>query len=280
VGTEVVPIGSLTPDPANVRVHEDENLQAVEASLKRFGPGRSIVVDGRGIVVAGNATIDRAKATGITEVLIVDPEPGQLVAVRRKDWSPSEATAYAIVDNRAAELASWDAEALTRQADALVEEGIPLEALGFTREALDELVRGVGDEDPAGGDGGGEKSDGSLLDLVSVVVGEPRTPVNRGDVWLLGKHVLCCHHVLTEWAAYVPYLDSPDAVLAPYPGVFLVFSLKARERKYVLVQPDPYIAGHIIDQWLNLNGVGSAGRIVDGSKADGRDVHGTRPDAE
>ena len=34
---ERVPIDTLHLDPANARLHPDENLDAIEASLRRFG---------------------------------------------------------------------------------------------------------------------------------------------------------------------------------------------------------------------------------------------------
>ena len=36
-----VPLASLHLDPANARLHGDENLVAIEGSLKRFQPGRA-----------------------------------------------------------------------------------------------------------------------------------------------------------------------------------------------------------------------------------------------
>jgi len=77
----VAPIGDLSPDPANVRLHPEKNAQATNASLRRFGAGRSIVVDGKNVVLAGNQTLESAKAAGMTEVLIVEPQPDQLVVV-------------------------------------------------------------------------------------------------------------------------------------------------------------------------------------------------------
>lgn len=131
---ETLKISDLTVDPANVRVRDERAKRTLAASLKRFGPARSIVVDKDGIVRAGNGTIEAAESIGLSEVVVVDVEPGQVVAVRRPDWSPSEATAYSIADNRTAELADWDNEALSKQLDALGGEGINLDDLGFSSD--------------------------------------------------------------------------------------------------------------------------------------------------
>ncbi len=143
---EVVSIDDLTPDPANTRTHPERNRQAMSASIRRFGPARSIVIDGKGIVRAGNGTIEEAKANGCQEVLIIDPEPGQLVAVRRKDWSPSEGTAYSISDNRSTDLSLNDDAALAATLRSLQSEDFDLAALGYSDEEVDALCAGLADE--------------------------------------------------------------------------------------------------------------------------------------
>lgn len=142
---EVVPIGSLTPDAANVRKRDERAMKSLAASLKQFGPARSIVLDGKGIVRAGNGTLEAAQEAGVSEVLVVRPQPGQLVAVQREDWSATEATGYAIADNRLSELAHFDETALHDQLATLADEGFDIDAIGFTGEEIEELM--AGDED-------------------------------------------------------------------------------------------------------------------------------------
>src|SRR5262249_46324156 len=57
-----VPIDSVHPDPANVRLHDERNLEAIKSSLARFGQQKPIVVDRQGVVRAGNGTHAAAKA--------------------------------------------------------------------------------------------------------------------------------------------------------------------------------------------------------------------------
>lgn len=100
------PIGELHNDPANARKHPDRNIDAIKASLARFGQKKPLVarpVNGKLIVVAGNGTLDSAKALGWTHM-----------AVSVQDMTDAEATAYAIADNRTAELAEWDDDTLAK----------------------------------------------------------------------------------------------------------------------------------------------------------------------
>ena len=95
------PIASLTPDPHNARTHDADNLAAITGSLKAFGQQKPIVVDLRGVVLAGNGTLAAARSLGWTEVDVVET-----------DLSGAAATAYAIADNRTGELSQWDYQAL------------------------------------------------------------------------------------------------------------------------------------------------------------------------
>lgn len=97
-------IANLRPDPRNARKHGDKNLAAVRSSLTRFGQVKPIVVDADGIVLAGNGTLEAAKALGWKRLAVV-----------RVPLTGADARAYALADNRTAELAEWDWEELASQ---------------------------------------------------------------------------------------------------------------------------------------------------------------------
>lgn len=102
-------LAALTPDPRNARRHTDRNLATIEAALREVGAARSIVVDEDGTVLAGNATVKAAASAGITSVRVVEADGSELVAVRRSGLTPEQKRRLALFDNRAAELAEWDA---------------------------------------------------------------------------------------------------------------------------------------------------------------------------
>jgi len=122
-----VPVDSLTHDPKNARKHPEANLSAIAKSLSEFGQRKPIVVTGDGVVVAGNGTLQAARDLGwdmIASVQVPD------------DWSDEKVQAFALADNRVAELAEWDAVALMEQANVLSGKGFALEDFGFTDEDL------------------------------------------------------------------------------------------------------------------------------------------------
>jgi len=57
-------VSSLSNDPANARKHNDRNIEAIIASLRRFGQQKPIVIDSTGVVRAGNGMLEAAKRIG------------------------------------------------------------------------------------------------------------------------------------------------------------------------------------------------------------------------
>ena len=161
---ETVKIDSLTFDPANVRKHDEKNLAAIKASLNRFGQQKPIVVDANGVVRAGNGTLAAAKALGWKEIRIV-----------RSSLAGSEATAYAIADNRTAELAEWDDDALAQTLAALqIEDEELAVATGFDMKEIEALTAPTEVEEDE-------------------VPDPPSEPITKtGDLWILGEHRLLC----------------------------------------------------------------------------------------
>jgi ParB-like chromosome segregation protein Spo0J len=110
-------LADLTPDPTNARRHTPRNVAQIETALREVGAARSIVVDETGTILAGNATVAAAKQAGIDRLRIIETDGTELVAVRRTGLTPAQKRHLALFDNRAAELAEWDAEVLAALAD-------------------------------------------------------------------------------------------------------------------------------------------------------------------
>ena len=115
------PIAKLTLDPNNARKHSDKNLKAIAASLEKFGQRKPIVVH-RGVVIAGNGTVEAAKSLGWTDIAIAEVPD---------EWDADTAKAYALADNRSAELAEWDESELAKQILDLDDKGWDIAELGF-----------------------------------------------------------------------------------------------------------------------------------------------------
>lgn len=166
-------LGDLKPDPKNARKHGQRNLTTIVSALREVGAARSIVIDEKNVVLAGNATLEAAAKAGIQRVQVVDTDGDTLVAVRRRGLSRKDKARLALFDNRAAELADgWDEDVLRE----LAASGVSLEGL-WTDEELAALMGATGEP--------------GLTDPDHVPA--PRkTSIRRGDMIALGEHRLLC----------------------------------------------------------------------------------------
>lgn len=103
--TKSVALEQLAFDKDNVRKHDRRNIEAIKSSLERFGQRKPLVV-WNGTVIAGNGTLQAAHELGWNKIV---------VTYAPEDWSEDEAKAFAVADNRTAELAQWDADSLAAQ---------------------------------------------------------------------------------------------------------------------------------------------------------------------
>jgi ParB-like chromosome segregation protein Spo0J len=126
---ELVDVGSLEFDGSNARTHSEKNIRAIADSLGKFGQRRPLVVYGN-TVIAGNGTLQAVKSLGWKQVAITRVPD---------EWTADEARAYAITDNRTAELADWDGEVLLDTLQALDPE--LLSATGFNESDIDDLEK-------------------------------------------------------------------------------------------------------------------------------------------
>lgn len=97
-----LPIGSLVERKGNARKHASKQIKALADSMEEFGFTKPVVVDEKNVILAGHARARAAARRGDREV----------ACVRVKGWDEESKTAFAIADNRMAELSEWDEELL------------------------------------------------------------------------------------------------------------------------------------------------------------------------
>ena len=120
-------VEDLRHDELNVRTHDARNIGAIVDSLKG-GVEKPIVITRDGTIIAGNGTLEAAKKLGLTELpCVVTDRTGDALK------------AFAIADNRTAELAEWDLAELQVQLEKFRDDEFLLNAAGFTEAELDKL---------------------------------------------------------------------------------------------------------------------------------------------
>jgi len=127
---EMMPVASLAPYAANARQHPPEQVAQLAASIGEFGFTVPVLVDERGVLIAGHGRVLAAKALGMEAV----------PAIRLAHLSEAQARAYRIADNQLALISSWDETLLAAELRALRSDEFDLGLLGFEQEALDRLL--------------------------------------------------------------------------------------------------------------------------------------------
>lgn len=165
-------VTGLKPHKHNARTHTKQQIRQIADSIKTFGFNNPVLIDAGGQIIAGHGRFEAAKLLGLTSVptIILEAMTG---AQRR---------AYAVADNRLAELAGWDKHMLRIELGELSVEfpDLDLTTIGFEKADLDLIVLG---EDKNGSKPKRETSSG---------VGHERVVSRPGDVWQLGPHRLMC----------------------------------------------------------------------------------------
>lgn len=147
------------------------DVAAVARSLDAFGQRKPIVALRDGTVIAGNHTLQAAQSLGWEKIAVV-----------WVDDDDATAKAFALADNRTAELGDYDDQALADLIAAVAEADADLlAASGWTSDDLTELLATL---EP-------EQLPTVLTDPDDVPDAPPAKTV-PGDVWLLGPHRVMC----------------------------------------------------------------------------------------
>ena len=126
-------LSDLIPDASNANKGTERGRYALEASLRKYGAGRSILIDRNGRIIAGNKTAETAADVGIDDVIVVQTDGKQIVAVQRTDLDldSKEARELAYADNRVGQL---DLDFDPAQILADLQAGVDLSGLWFEWE--------------------------------------------------------------------------------------------------------------------------------------------------
>ena len=151
---ELRAIVDLKPHPSNYNRHPDGQLAVLRESLRVHGLQKPLVIQPDGTILAGHGLLEAAKAEGWVQI-----------ACHVYDGPYPEA--FLVIDNRSAQMAEPDPQALTDLLKSLQDVG-QLEMAGYDPDELGKL----------------QPQDGP-------------TRVQPGEVWGLGRVVRCprCHRL-------------------------------------------------------------------------------------
>ena len=165
----LVSLDKLVPYVNNARTHSAEQINKLRSSLREFGFINPVIIDRDFGIIAGHGRVLAAREEGITEVPCVFVD--HLTEAQKK--------AYIIADNRMALDAGWDEELLRVEIESLQAEAFDISLTGFGDDEIADLF---------GKDAGDAKDDD--YDLTAAL--EKAAFVEKGDVWVVGRHRLVC----------------------------------------------------------------------------------------
>lgn len=245
------PLDSLRPYGKNPRTHSAAQIRTIEASLQRFG-WCTPIGKADGTLIYGHARLQAAvnlrnRNVGVPGNPSIDTVP----VVDLSYLSDEERRAYVIADNQLALQAGWDETLLGMEIRDLALANFDLPLLGFSESELKLLLNPPATSTP-----------GDLLELINITVAEPVNVVAKGDHFVLGgRHHLVCVSVIEDWSVWTPLLTQ-GSLFVPYPGPFVPFGTKAADHTLILVQPDPYAAGHILDRYAEVRGAAAVSKMA------------------
>jgi DNA modification methylase len=184
-------IADLKVNPRNPRTHNDRQIEQLGASVLKFGFIIPIVVNEKGVVLAGHGRLRAAQRLGLKEVptIVVEHLTEELQR------------AFMLADNRLAELAGWDEDLLRVELQELSALTIDFdfEVTGFDTVDLDRL------EAP-------KIAKAAKPEVVPELERDRPAISAAGDLWKLGKHLLLCGSALDQ-ASYQRLMGDDRAEL-------------------------------------------------------------------
>jgi hypothetical protein len=88
----------IKPYPRNARLHSEEQVEQIAASMRKFGVTAPVLVDEDGVLIFGHGRLRAAQKLGLAEL------PVSVAA----GWPEDDKRAYRITDNQLALNSEWD----------------------------------------------------------------------------------------------------------------------------------------------------------------------------
>jgi len=229
----MVAIEDLKPRPNNPNCHPDDQLALLANILQKQGWRSPIVVSRRsGYIVKGHGRRMAALRIGCN-----------VAPVDYQDYPSDESEmADLIADNQIASLANPD-NVLIKNIISDIDTGtIDLTLTGFTEMEIADMMA---PDIP-------ETEQGNMLEKLKCAC-TCRNKAKLGQFWQVGPHVLAVVDLFTKWDKWLPYLK-PGMLFLPYPGPLVALGKKSGYTSFLMVQPIPDIAGHLLDCYQDVHG--------------------------
>ena len=126
---QLLSVEDLIPYVNNSRIHSQDQINQVAASINEWGFTNPILIDEKNMILAGHCRLLAAQKLKLDKVPVI-------IA---RGWSEEQKKAYIIADNKLSLNSSWDKELLKAEIKQLEVDNYNLDFVGFNVEELTEL---------------------------------------------------------------------------------------------------------------------------------------------
>ena len=161
-------IDDLIPYINNPRTHDKEQINQICASINEYGWTNPVLIDEKGMIIAGHGRVEAGKKLNIKEV----------PCIVLSNLTEAQKKGYIIADNEMALNAGWDEDLLKLELENLKELDFDLELTGFNVDELEDIFQVE------------EKQEIIEDDFDVELPEEPKAKL--GDIYQLGNHRLMC----------------------------------------------------------------------------------------
>ena len=131
-------INELKPYENNSRTHDESQIKQICESIKEYGWTNPVLIDEKGMIIAGHGRFEAGKKLDIKEV----------PCIVLSGLTETQKKAYVIADNKMALNAGWNEELLKTELENLKELDFDLELTGFSKKELDKLFDEINGSNP------------------------------------------------------------------------------------------------------------------------------------
>lgn len=124
-------VKELIPYVNNSRTHSEDQIKQIMASINEYGFTNPILIDEKGMIIAGHGRVEASKRLNMEEVPCIE----------LKGLTEAQKKAYIIADNKMALNAGWDEELLKIELENLKELDFDLELIGFEKKELNNILQ-------------------------------------------------------------------------------------------------------------------------------------------
>lgn len=130
INVQSVKTESLDENERNTRVHSEEQVSQIAASIQEFGFTNPILVDENNKVLAGHGRLAAAKQMTLEEVPVI----------RLENLTENQKRAYVIADNKLALNSEWNDSLLQMEMQELHNMDFDLSSLGWSQNEIASFV--------------------------------------------------------------------------------------------------------------------------------------------